>query len=54
MFIAKLFLILAALSIGTFMIVLYVSTHLENKPKSNKFRQWWNKYITDLDNTYPD
>lgn len=52
MFIVKLLIILFALSIGTIISIMYISSILEDKPKSNKFRQWWTKHIVDLDNEY--
>ena len=52
MFIVKLLIILAALSVGSMVLIMYISSVLENKPKSNKFRQWWVKHIVDLDNEY--
>jgi hypothetical protein len=50
MFILKLLIILATFSIGIIVFTMYISSILEDKPKSNKFRQWWVKHIVDLDN----
>lgn len=54
MFIVKLLIILAALSIGLIILIMYISTILEDKPKSSKFRQWWTKHIVDLDGKYEE
>lgn len=54
MFIAKLFIILAALSVGIIIFVMYISTVLEDKPNTNKFKQWWSKHIVDLDGKYEE
>ena len=32
--------------------VFLFTSYIDNKPKSNKIRKWWNKHITDLDNKY--
>ena len=54
MFILKLLIILFALSIGAIISIMYISGILEDKPKSNKFRQWWSNNIVDLDDRYND
>ena len=54
MFIIKLLIILMALSVIIFMFILETSARLENKPRSNKFRQWWSKHVVDLDGKYND
>lgn len=28
------------------------TSYIDSKPKSNKIRQWWSKYVVDLDNRY--
>jgi cell shape-determining protein MreC len=43
-------LILSLLIVGVFKITDY----LIDKPKSNKFRQWWSNHIADIDNRYED
>jgi hypothetical protein len=39
-----------------FIMVMFikVTDYLENKPKTNKFRQWWSNNMVDLDNKYSD
>lgn len=54
MFIVKLLIILAALSVGLMVFTMYVSSILEDKPKTNKFRQWWSNHIVDLDGKYEE
>jgi hypothetical protein len=54
MFIVKLLIILFALSIGAIISIMYISGILEDKPKSNKFRQWWSNHIVDLDGEYEE
>jgi|LauGreDrversion4_2_1035121.scaffolds.fasta_scaffold445537_2 hypothetical protein len=54
MFILKLLIILFALSIGVIISIMYISGILEDKPKSNKFRQWWSNHIVDLDSKYEE
>ena len=54
MFILKLLIILFALSIGAIISIMYISGILEDKPKSNKFRQWWSNHIVDLDGKYEE
>ena len=46
--------ILIVIVIGIFFMVTIglLTTELQKKPKSNKFRQWWNKYIVDMDGNY--
>jgi len=33
-------------------IIFKTSDYLTDKPKTNKFRQWWSRHICDLDNNY--
>jgi len=39
-----------------FIMVVFVKVtdYLEDKPKTNKFRQWWSNNMVDLDNRYSD
>jgi enamine deaminase RidA (YjgF/YER057c/UK114 family) len=39
---------------ATMYTVVKVTDYLEDKPKTNKFRQWWSNNVVDLDNRYSD
>lgn len=44
-------------SITTFICIVAIfktSDYLSDKPKTNKFRQWWSNHICDLDNKYEE
>lgn len=44
-----------SLSIVLLMAIIVKTTeYLQDKPKTNKFRQWWSNNIVDLDNRYSD
>jgi integral membrane sensor domain MASE1 len=45
-----------AIIIGIFLITVVglLTTELQEKPKSSKFRQWWSNNIIDLDDRYND
>ena len=38
--------------LGLVSFVFLFTPYIDNKPKSNKIRKWWNKHIMDLDNKY--
>ena len=48
----KSYLIFAVISLTVFIAIFKFTEYLDNKPKSNKLRQWWSRHIVDLDNLY--
>lgn len=48
----NIFAITAAIGIFLITTIGLLTAELQEKPKSNKFRQWWNRHIMDMDNTY--
>jgi len=48
----KSYLILLTISVGGMIIIFKVTEYIDNKPKTNKFRQWWSNHIVDLDKRY--
>ena len=45
--------LIAAISSPVILILMAVITkYLYPKPKSNKIRQWWSRYVCDLDDLY--
>lgn len=48
----KSYLILLAISAISMVTIFKVTEYIDNKPKTNKFRQWWSRHIVDLDNRY--
>jgi hypothetical protein len=38
--------------LGLVSFVFLFTPYIDDKPKSNKIRKWWNKHIMDLDNKY--
>ncbi len=46
---------MVVISIVILTLIVFVfsfTSYIDNKPKSNKIRKWWSKYITDLDDNY--
>jgi hypothetical protein len=50
----KFLFVLFIVSSVSMILVFYVTPILDKKPKSNKFRQWWNKHVVDMDNNYEE
>ena len=50
--IIKSYLILLIISTIGIVTVFKITDYLTDKPKSSKFRQWWSRYIVDLDKRY--
>lgn len=48
----KSYLVLLAISTIGMVTIFKVTEYVDNKPKTNKFRQWWSRHIVDLDNNY--
>ena len=44
--------IFASISLCLMLTMGILTRYLYNKPKSNKFRQWWNNHIVDMDGKY--
>jgi hypothetical protein len=46
--------ILTAVILSPVLLILmgFITKYLDNKPKSNKIRQWWSRYVCDLDDLY--
>ena len=49
---SKIILITIILSPVILISMALITRYLDNKPKSNKIRQWWSRHICDLDNLY--
>jgi len=52
MILVKLYLMLLVISIIGMITISKITDYLFDKPKINKFRQWWSLHIVDLDNNY--
>ena len=50
----NIFVIIVVIGIFLIIVVGLLTTELQEKPKSNKFRQWWSNNIVDLDDRYND
>jgi len=48
----KTIVILVLISIASMVLVDMITKHLDTKPKTNKFRQWWSNNVCDLDNRF--
>jgi len=46
--------ILTAIILSPLLLILmgFITKYLDNKPKSNKIRQWWSRHVCDLDDLY--
>jgi hypothetical protein len=46
--------ILTAVILSPVLLILmgFITKYLDNKPKSNKIRQWWSRHVCDLDDLY--
>jgi len=48
----NIFVIAISISLVMLLLIGFITRYLDTKSKSNKIRQWWSKYICDLDDRY--